>query len=174
MKRLSRGQILAALTALAERLGPERCELVVVGGAALVLLYAARETTRDIDAVLPGAEAGRRVRTAARAIAEEQALPDDWLNDAAKGYVHGFAAGDVVLDLPTLRVIAPAPQQLLAMKLCAWRDDLDIDDARLLLSKLQGSLDDVWSTVAPHLVPGREQKARYAFEELWEVERGPA
>ena len=58
------------------------------------------------------------------------------------------------------------------MKLTAWRDDLDIDDARLLLSQLQGERDEVWEQIEPFLVPGRELKAQYAFADLWEVERG--
>jgi len=60
------------------------------------------------------------------------------------------------------------------MKLSAWRDDLDVADARLLLSKIAGDQASVWQQVEPHLVPGRELKARYAFDDLWEADRGPA
>ena len=65
-----------------------------------------------------------------------------------------------------------APQQLLAMKLSAWRDDLDVSDARLLLSKLSGDRGSVWKLVEPYLVPGRQLKAQYAFDDLWEADRG--
>jgi hypothetical protein len=51
------------------------------------------------------------------------------------------------LETAALLVKAPASEQLLAMKLSAWRDDLDIEDARL--------------------------KARYAFDDLWEADREP-
>ena len=44
----------------------------------------------------------------------------------------------------------------------------------LLLSKLSGTRDQVWSLVEPYLVPGRELKARYAFEDLWELAHGPS
>ena len=64
------------------------------------------------------------------------------------------------MDTPTLRVRTLSVTQLLAMKLSAWRDDLDVEDARRL--------------VEPHLVPGREMKAQYAFDDLWESEHGPA
>ena len=47
-------------------------------------------------------------------------------------------------------------------------------DARLLLSKIAGDRASVWQQVEPHLVPGRELKARYAFDDLWEADRGPA
>jgi len=52
------------------------------------------------------------------------------------------------------------------MKLSAWRDDLDVADARLLLSRLSGDRASVWSRVEPHLVPGRELKTQYAFDDL--------
>lgn len=54
----------------------------------------------------------------------------------------------------------------------AWRDDLDVSDARLLLSKLSGDRVSVWRQVEPHLVPGRQLKAQYAFDDLWEADRG--
>jgi hypothetical protein len=55
------------------------------------------------------------------------------------------------------------------MKLAAWRDDVDIEDARLLLTHLSGTRDDVWRAVEPHVPPGRELKAKYAFDDLWEA-----
>lgn len=58
------------------------------------------------------------------------------------------------------------------MRLSAWRDDLDIEDARLLLARMDGNRETIWSAVEPHLVHGRELKARYAFDDLWEAERG--
>jgi hypothetical protein len=86
--------------------------------------------------------------------------------------VHGIALGDLILDEPSLLVRALAPQQLLAMKLSAWRDDVDIEDARLLLTKLSSDRDAVWQQVEPHLVPGRELKASLAFSDLWESQHG--
>jgi hypothetical protein len=58
------------------------------------------------------------------------------------------------------------------MKLSAWRDDVDVEDARLLLRALAGSREEIWQQAEPHLVPGRELKSRYAFEDLWEAEHG--
>jgi hypothetical protein len=174
MERLNRPSILDALSALGEelKLAGQRCELFVVGGAALVLLYDARESTKDVDAFVSVSEASPGLRAAAARVAAARDLPMDWLNDAAKGYVHGLAAGPVLLDLPYLQVRTLAPRQLLAMKLSAWRDDVDVEDARLLLDQLSGDKEAAWTQIEPHVVPGREMKARYAFEDLWEAKHG--
>jgi hypothetical protein len=176
VRSLTRDIILRALNLLAEQLPPGRppVELIVVGGAAMVLLFAARESTKDVDAfsVEPGAQAS--VSEAARRVAAALELPDDWLNDAAKGYAHGLTPGPMVLDTTTLRVRAVSIEQLLAMKLSAWRDDLDVEDARRLLQECGNAREDVWRHVERHLVPGRELKARYAFDDLWESQYGTA
>lgn len=134
----------------------------------MVLRFEARDSTRDVDAVTSDGV----MREAAARVAARLGLPADWLNDGAKGYVHGLALGDVVFESSTLKVRTLSVPQLLAMKLSAWRDDLDITDARLLLTKMSGKKEDVWGAIDRHLVPGRELKARYAFEDLWEALHG--
>jgi hypothetical protein len=173
--RLGRDDIVFALRSLADELSPtaQPLELVVVGGAALVLLYGARETTKDVDAFSRTAADAASLRDASRKVALRLSLPLDWLNDGAKGYVHGLALGEVLLTTPSLVVRTLAPQQLLAMKLSAWRDDVDIEDARLLLSKLGPDREAAWRLVVPHLVPGRELKAQYAFDDLWGARPAP-
>ena len=113
------------------------------------------------------------LRAASHRVALRLSLPNDWLNDGAKGYVHGLVLGKVLLTTPSLVVRTLAPQQLLAMKLSAWRDDVDIDDARLLLSNLGADREAAWQSIAPHLVPGRELKAQYAFDDLWGARDAP-
>ena len=165
-----------ALALLAGHLGSEepRVELIIVGGAAMVLLFGARESTKDVDGFQLDLEASPRVAEAAASVAMVLGLPGDWLNDAAKGYVHGLSPGPVFLDTPTLQVRTLSSFQLLAMKLSAWRDDLDVEDARRLLQECRGSSEEVWREVEPFVVPGREMKARYAFDDLWESEHGAA
>lgn len=84
--------------------------------------------------------------------------------DGAKGYLNGVQLGTVLLDRPALLIRALAPQQLLAMKLCAWRDDVDVADATMLLGALLGERAAVWSQIQPFLVPGRELKAKCGDE----------
>ncbi|HVT59579.1 MAG TPA: hypothetical protein VHR45_14400 [Thermoanaerobaculia bacterium] len=50
--------------------------------------------------------------------------------------------------------------------------DVDIADARLLLQEVRGTRAEVWNLIERFLVPGRELKARYAFDDLWESEHG--
>lgn len=176
MRLLSRAMILTALEALArelEAMGKTRQEeIVLAGGAALVLMYNARDATRDVDVCWVGSAGSASLREAALRVAAALELPEDWLNDGAKGYLRGLLPGEVLLDRPALLVRALGPQQLLAMKLSAWRDDVDISDARLLLPEVQGGREEVWRAVEPFLVPGRELKARYAFDDLWESIHG--
>jgi hypothetical protein len=57
------------------------------------------------------------------------------------------------------------------MKLCAWRDDLDISDARRLLQEIvsRRGKEEIWESLEPYLVPGDELTAQYAFLDLWET-----
>lgn len=176
MERLAKSDILRALEQLASALpqSDRPRELWLVGGAAIVLLYGSRETTKDVDAFMVDPSEAAVLRIAARAVAGTLALPEDWLNDGAKGYLKGLAPGPVLLSTSELIIRAVAPHQLLAMKLSAWRDDVDIADARLLLAHLPGGRELVWKLVESHLIPGRELKAQHAFEDLWEADRGSA
>jgi len=133
---MNRAEIVALLTEVGRRLADRGIEgeMYVVGGAAIALSYDERRTTRDIDAVF---EPKRLIYDVAAAIGEERALPQNWLNDAVKGFL---ASPDVdavhVLEVPGLRVAAGSPRMLLAMKVLAHRVGEDDDDVRLLASEL--------------------------------------
>lgn len=150
-----------------------KIELAVVGGAVMVLRYEARESTRDVDAIILAPREARTVRELAQTVAEERGWPDDWLNDGAKGFLIGLSPGPALFSAPGIEVRSPATAQLLAMKLSAWRDDVDISDARRLLQEMMedisGSRNAIWQSVAPYLIPGDELKAQYAFADLWEA-----
>lgn len=147
-------------------------ELILVGGALMVMRFQARESTRDVDVVILAPADAQKVRELARRVAEEQAWPNDWLNDGAKGYLIGLSSGPIVLSAPGVEVRSPDTAQLLAMKLSAWRDDLDIDDAARLLEEIEGERDEIWREVERYLTPGNELKAQYAYADLWEFRHG--
>jgi predicted nucleotidyltransferase len=116
--------------------------------------------TNDIDRA--------RFRAYVASVAREQGWPDDWLNDGAKGFIANAPDAVVVMSALGIRVSRPALEQLLAMKLCAWRDDTDIADAARLLAELRDNKDEIWAKIEPYLQLGRELKARYAFDDLWD------
>src|SRR5258708_6509916 len=86
----------------------------------MVLAFDARPSTKDVDAIFrPTA----LVRDLARTVGDELALPDDWLNDGAKGFVsdrYEVIAGDLP-QFEGLRLVAPTPEYMLALKCMAPR-----------------------------------------------------
>ena len=170
---LSADDIRQAFAVLSNELAlrQQRAEIIVVGGAALVLLFRARESTKDVDAYFVKPEASS-LRVAAEAVANRLDLPKDWLNDGAKGYLVGITTGAVLYESASLVVRAASTVQLLAMKLAAWRDAIDRSDAQLLLSQMNGSAEQIWSAVKPYVPPHQLDKASYAFEDLWETTYG--
>lgn len=174
MATLQRQELIDALTRLGELANGqgETVELLLLGGGAMVLAFAERSATRDVDVVIMRPENAAFVRDLARRVAAERGWSEGWLNDAAKGFVVGSSRGRVVLAQPGIEVAIPSIEQLLAMKLCAWRDDVDIRDARRLLTELHAPYNDVWNTVMPFLQPGRELTAKYAFDDLWDELHG--
>jgi len=145
--------------------------LTVVGGAVMVLAFGTRQSTRDVDAVIVAPSEARVVRALAAQVAEEYDWPTDWLNDGAKGYLRGISDGPLLFSAPGIEVFAPAFEQLLAMKLSAWRDEVDISDARRILQEIAPDYDrdTLWQKIEPYLIPGDELTAQYAFLDLWET-----
>ena len=166
---LGRDDIRQLLTQLGEELAEEgtRGELFVVGGAAMALAFNTRRATRDVDAVF---EPKQVVYRAARRVADRHNdLPEDWLNDAVKGFLPGDDPdASVLFDHPGVRVRVASPRYLFTLKLLASRVERDTDDISLLY-RLSGFTSpaeafDYVEHAYPHipLAP----RARYLLEEL--------
>ena len=111
-------------------------ELYLVGGAVMCLALDARYATRDVDALF---KPTRIIRQAAARVAATANAPEEWLNDAVKGYLSPRGDFDPFLELPHLRVFVARPPYLLAMKCAAMRlgeEFHDVDDVRYLLRYL--------------------------------------
>ena len=164
-----RDALMAALEALAVDLESHGVEgrLFIVGGAALTLAYNARRSTRDIDAVF---EPKTAVYEAAHRVADALDLPDDWLNDAVKGFTPGTDPDAVpVFERPGLAVSAASARYLLAMKLRAARVEQDTEDIQYLADLIGLRTADEVLDVARQRY--REEdlppRARYLVEELF-------
>lgn len=100
----------------------------------MCLVFNARNSTKDIDAIF---EPTREIREAAAVVARKFGVAEDWLNDAAKGFFGSYPPRQTVLDLPNLRVWAPTPEYMLAMKCVSARfDSHDRDDLIFLIRHL--------------------------------------
>jgi hypothetical protein len=95
-------------------------EVDIIDGAAMMLSFQARQSTKDVEAVFAPVP---EIREAAVRAAGERDLPPDWLSDAAKDYLapHGQFTGEYLPQFPNLRILTPTPQYLLAMKVLASR-----------------------------------------------------
>ena len=111
-----------------------RGEVGICGGAVMCLVFKARESTKDVDAIF---RPTKEIRDASRLVADKLGVPADWLNDAAKGYFLSQPPVHAVVELSNLRVWAPQADYMLAMKCVSARfDSHDLDDTKFLLRHL--------------------------------------
>jgi predicted nucleotidyltransferase len=135
---LSRDEILTLFELLDEELArtDTHAELYLMGGAVMCLALHARDATRDVDAWFQPVDV---VRAAAVRVAKRAAVPDDWLNDAVKGWLSARGTFDPWWERAHLQVFVARPEYLLAMKCMAMRlgeEFRDLDDVRYLLRYL--------------------------------------
>jgi Nucleotidyltransferase of unknown function (DUF6036) len=145
-----------------------RGQIFIVGGAAMALAYSTRRVTKDIDAVF---EPKSAIYNAALSVAENLGLPEDWLNDAAKGYMPGNDESPrPIADIRGIEVTTASPRYLLAMKLMAMRFGEDDEDIEILLRKCDLHSAQEAIDLLKHMYPLQEPpvKTRFYLEELFE------
>ena len=144
LKNLTKEDILAGLTRLSELAQKENVtlEVSIYGGALMMLAYDARQTTKDVDAIIRPPDVGRRL---VAKVAQERGWHDDWLNDDVKQFVSMVETRDAWtppgLNAPAIKITKPTAKYLLAMKVMACRKSLpgyagDETDIAFLLKKM--------------------------------------
>jgi hypothetical protein len=167
---MKKKEIITAFQRLNEELGKDesKAEICIVGGAVMCLVFNAREQTKDVDAIF---QPKAKVYELAVRVAEDLGLPDDWLNDSAKGYVNSKLEQVEVLNLSHLKIFAPSARYMLAMKCLAARigtnDESDIEFLikYLKLKKAQDVLDIVGAYYDAKLI---QPKTQFMIEEIME------
>ncbi len=112
-----------------------KIDIVIAGGAAMVLEHAAKRRTRDIDAIYSERDI---VSACVSDIADEFGLPIDWLNDRVRDAFDNYKKQDIdshiYFKLSNVAVSCVNMELLLAMKLYAYRLGTDDEeDIKILL-----------------------------------------
>lgn len=146
-------------------------EILLLGGAYMTLVLQAREATKDVDAYF--AAQPTAIREAAARVAREEGLPDDWLNDAVKGFLYAQPEVSTWLDCPGLRVYAPHPSFVFAMKAVAGRPE-DIRDLQALRARLRIRSAAEALGIIRRYVPDRllQPRVQYLVEDLFDEPEG--
>jgi hypothetical protein len=173
MSTLSKEDILKYLQELSVEIGKEglKGEILVFGGAAMVLAFNARPSTKDVDAVF---QPKRKIYELSKKIAERNQLPEDWLNDSVKGFIRSDLFNyKLFIRFDNLSVYIPEPEYLLAMKSISMRigvESLDIDDIKFLIDHLKlEKLDDIFDIIKKYYPRDQiPQKTYYAIEEIFQ------
>ncbi len=171
MITLSKENILKYLQELSEEMGKEglKGEILVFGGAAMVLAFNARPSTKDVDAIF---QPKSKIYEVSQRIAQRHGLSEDWLNDSVKGFIRSDLFDyTLFIRYENLSVYIPEPEYLLAMKSISMRigvESSDIDDVRYLINHLElKRLDDIFDIIKKYY-PREQipQKTYYAIEEI--------
>ena len=145
-------------------------EVGVVGGAAMVLAFNARAATKDVDAIF---EPSLKIRKAIKAIAADLGLPEDWMNDAVKGFLPGEPRSKrEIFARDHLRVWIPEPEYLLAMKgISARLDTRDAEDLKLLIKLLKLDTPEKVFEILQKYYPKNQipAKTQFFIEEIFEI-----
>ncbi len=142
-------------------------EICIYGGAAMCLAFKARPATKDVDAIF---EPVKIIRGAIRKIADKYNLNEGWLNLAVKIFVVEHEK-QILLDFSNLKVFAPVPDYLLAMKVLALRaESFDAEDVEFLIKHLNLKRAEDILSIIENYYPKKEIKPETIFqlEEIFE------
>ena len=137
-RTLTKNDILVYLELMNEKLAKKNLigEISICGGAAMTLVYDARDSTYDIDALYKPKEVMEAI---INEIAKEYGLSRQWLNDDVSMFTMELEklTSSTYLKLSNLTIDVVDAEYLLSMKLLAAREDSqDLHDASVLIKHL--------------------------------------
>lgn len=144
-------------------------EILLCGGAVMCLVFNARNSTRDIDAIF---EPTSEIRIAAKKVAAEMQLPEDWLNDSAKSFFSPLLNKVEIRSWSNLSVWAPTADYMLAMKCISARyDSQDKNDVEFLIKELKLKTAESVFKIIESFYPKKQVPAKTQFfiEELFDI-----
>lgn len=143
-------------------------EILLTGGAYMTLVLRSRGATKDVDAYL--AEEPEAIREAAVEVARERQLPEDWLNDAVKGFMYTQPETELWASYPGLNIHAPSIDYIFAMKAEAARaGSSDFSDLEVLRDRMDlSSVEDAFAIVEKFIPANRRTaKTQLTIETLF-------
>lgn len=170
MKELSKQDILKYFEQINIRLAKENKygEILIAGGAALTLVFNARQSTYDIDAIFRPKE---DMRAIIKSMAEEYNINEDWLNDGVKGFITNNMKSSTYLECSNLTVSSLDAECLLAMKLTSARSlSKDMEDSIFLMGILKiRSQQELFALIEKYTHPNQQtMQAKYFTIEVFE------
>jgi len=153
-------------------------DIILIGGAAMILHFGADRITRDADVfILKGSPS--ELRQAIKEVADEREIPENWMSDAAKGFTDvllpDFYHRLVPLDFNFrhIRLYSIGLPEQVALKIIALREQ-DLEDLELLLPKVTKSDKNIIISMMNHVIsfrPDWAQKMRYFLQEQgWKID----
>lgn len=136
---MDKQELIEVLRNLDRRLSSE-CDLILAGGAAMILHFGATRVTRDVDALLLRGDVAE-LRQAIVLVSQEQNLPNNWMSDAVKGFSDILAPDfyhrltPLELSFEHLRLYVLGLPEQVALKVVALREQ-DLEDLELLLPQM--------------------------------------
>jgi hypothetical protein len=153
-------------------------DIILVGGAAMILHFGASRATYDVDVLITKGDL-TELRQAIHEIGQLHKLRDDWMNEGVKGFAdilprdfhRRLVRMDLSLDHLNLYFLG-LPEQV-AMKIVALREQ-DLEDLDLLLPKLSNEDKQSLLAIMEHVATFRidwAQKMRYfLLEQGWKID----
>lgn len=145
---LSREQLLSLLDKVGMDLQAQDIigEIAIYGGTALTLMYDFRQTTFDVDftAMDPVNNGQYCVSCAAKRVAKNEGMDENWMNDAVETFVSDNPSfdffGEFPKENPGIRIFTATPEYIFSMKMLSMRSTMvssDIDDIWNLIDACQ-------------------------------------